>query len=226
MKRIALLVALPLLLIVVWAVSDATQSTPAAVVTVETSDVRGTRNELVEKLAAAGAVVRSETGAGDEDRSTTIEFGLPVGGVEGALAVVHAHSTVVDKTVHLEVAFSEVKSVAAGLDTLDSCLDRAVQHVESGAVASAKSSVAECRAQLDRTLARVEANADLAEPVALELTIERRGTSNLLLIVATVAVVIGLLAAAIRLLRPTPQEAVVDVRGPRAAREELYDRRN
>ena len=215
-----------MLLIVVWAVSDSTDSTPAAVVTVETSDVRGTRNALTEKLAAAGAVIRSETGAGAEKKSTTIEFELPVSGVEGALAVVHASSTVVHKEVALDVAFSDVKSVESGLGTLDSCLDRVAQHVGSDASEAAKSSITECRAQLDRTLARVEANPDLAEPVVLELTINRRGTTNVLLIVTTIVVVIGLVAAAIRLLRPPRKPPVVDVRGPRAVREELYERRN
>ncbi|NLA36044.1 MAG: hypothetical protein GX868_10205 [Actinobacteria bacterium] len=226
MKRIALLVALPLLLIVVWAVSDSSRSDPAAVLTVETSDVRGTRNALVDKLAAAGAAVRSETGAGTEDKSTTIEFELPVGDVEAALAVVHANATVVDKEVTLDVAFSDVQSVESGLDTLDSCLNRAAQHVASEASGAAKSSLAECRAQLDRTLARVGANADLAEPVTLELTVKRRGTTSVVLVVATIALVIGLIAAAIRLLRPAPQQPVIDVRRPRPAREELYDRRN
>lgn len=216
MKRIAILLALPVLLILVWAVADSTGGEARARVKVETDDVRGLRNELVRKLAEAGVPVRAETGAGTGDHSTTLTFELPVAGVEDALAILHANATVVEKTVDLEVAFSDVKSVESGLDTLDACLNRLQQHVESSAITAARSSVAECRAQLDRTLARVDANPDLAEPVRLELRIERRGTNNLALVAILLAVLVVLGVLGVRLLRAPHREEVIDVRAERA----------
>ena len=226
MKRTIILVALPVLLLVAWLASSSEVDSPTARIDIEARDVRGVRNQIVGKLTEAGASTRSETFDGSDDSSAELTFMVPVASLESALSMLHATTTVQSEEVDFAGSYTDAKSVAGGLDSLNGCVERATGHVASESISSASSSLEECKLQLDRVMARVKAAPDLSEPVLLTVNIAKRGNTNLPLIGVTILIVAALAIGAYVMLRSMRDEHVIDVRHHRSAHDELYERRN
>lgn len=183
MKRMLVLIMFPLSLVVVAVLSGAFSQRFDAAVTLKSDDIRASRNIVIARLSELGASIRAEDTRGAD--ASEVIFQVPAAQLNAVLDTLNAVGDVTSTEVDLSGSFDDAPSVASGLAELDGCIDRVSNQLGENAVTSARSSLDECRARLDRTIAKADAEPHSAEPVRLAVRFTANGSSWWTVAVAT-----------------------------------------
>lgn len=227
MKRLLLVIGLPVALGLVWLAGERSGDGATVDVTVETDDVATLRATIHTQMSELGATRISEDTSYAEDGDSELTYRLPPKDLEDALSRLRlADGVVTDQRIAFDRG-SESDSVETDLAGLDTCLDEVARDVSSGTVPSAES-VARCQERVESMTQILQGAPQLGSLVTLNIAIERRSTTSLLLVVAVVFLAIGLATLAYLTLRSTREDDYVDLTDSRRTRQddELYDRRN
>ena len=194
-KRTALLVGLPAVLLVLWLADQSGSSHSAKVDIVADHPTEFRRTVIATVVGLGGERIGEETSFGGRGASE-LRFAVPTGRLEEALdALGRLGGEITDQQVDLADASDEARSVADQLDDARRCIDRA-DVTDPAALAA-------CQADLDQASGRLgSAKVDLAT-ATLAVDIQPTGVSNPALVIAIVLLIAGAIGAAVLVWRMT-----------------------
>jgi hypothetical protein len=228
-KRLVLLIGLPVLLGLVWWSGEAGRANAAADVTIDTAKVVEVRGVVISRLAGVGATKTAESTSYSDDGRSDLTFRIPPTRLEEALVELNlVGGEVTEQRVQLEELSADAADLTSGLDGLGGCLDDVATQLDSRQLIGATDDVAECRKQLEEAGKRLEETPEAAEDAVLNVHITKASTTSPLLIVAVALLALALATMAYLTVRSTRGDHVFDVTDQRPARptHDLYDRRN
>jgi hypothetical protein len=145
-KRKALLIGVPLIVLAAWAASSVGGTHGDAEVDISAQHPIQLRGAVVATITAAGGVRVSEDTSYDDGGSSTLTFNLPTAKIEEAtraLTTVGGHIT--DQKIDLSDAASAASGVSQKLTSAQSCVNSLGAAVSSE---SARTQLAQCRSDL------------------------------------------------------------------------------
>lgn len=218
MKRAAVLVGIPLLLILVW-VSGGSHSDSTAEVRITADHPTDLRSSVIAAMVGLGGVRVGEQTTYDGRGSSTLNFDIPTARLEEALRVLDGlGATVTSQRVDLSSAVDNAKGVGTQLGDVSGCLQQV----------GAKTTAEGCREVLDAVRAKLDASSVDLERARLTVEISPSGVSNPALIIAIALLCCAAIGMAVMVWRSTRRPADVDLREfpDFGSDDELHLRRN
>lgn len=229
MKRVLVLLGLPVLLGLVWWSGETRSPSAAADVTIDTSKVVELRGLVISRLASVGATKTAENTAYTDGGESDLTFRVPPSRLEEALVELNLVGGVVThQQVELDELRKDADSVSSGLAGVGGCLSTLADRIDARQVTSAASDVADCQKQLEATGRQLEASPQAAQDAVLNVHINRTSTTSPALVVAVALLAIALATMAYLTMRSARRDRVYDITDHRPVRPspDLYDRRN
>ena len=227
MRRILLLVGLPLLLIVIWRFDSSSGPSTNATVEIDTNRVTELRGAVISRLVGVGAVKVGEQTSFD-DGNSELTFKVPTARLEEALAELNnVGGQVTSQKVDLSSADQQAESVSDQLSGIEGCFGKV-----AGALAAldrhSRDQMATCQQKLrDVNSSFGSAKADL-ETTQLRVTLHAHDPITWWLTLAVAFFVIALGVMGFTTWRSIRADRMIDLsdHDEAAPRDELYLRRN
>lgn len=231
MKRLLILLGLPLLLAFVWWSGDRGVPTATAEVRIDSTDVATTRSAVIVQLLAAGGTKISEDTSKENGGKSELIFRIAPGAVENVLSELgKVEGTVKDQRVELSNLADDAEVLTDGLDKVDGCLGAVSDDLSSSDFNDAKSRLGTCRSQIDTVSDQIDGNPDAAQDAILRVRINAESTTSLALVIAVALLAVALAVMAVLTFRSTRVDDIYDITDAHASQpadlDDLYHRRN
>ena len=227
MRRILLLVGLPLLLIVIWRIGSTPGPTTNATVEIDTNKVTELRGAVISRLAGVGAVKVGEATKYD-DGNSELRFKVPTARLEEALAELNnVGGQVTSQQVDLTSADQEAQSVSDQLSGIEGCFGKVAGSLSSLDHQS-RDELARCQEKLRKVNSSFDSATTDLQTTELRVTLHSHDPITWWLTLAVVLFVIALAIMGLTTWRSIRTDRMIDLSDKEAAapRDELYLRRN
>lgn len=230
MRRTALLIGLPVMLLIMWGGSNAGSPRGEVHVDIESADVSGSRGAVISRLAGIGGSRIGENTDFDDSKATTSEltFDIPVLRIEEALAeLADVGGEVTSTKLDVSTANDDARSVNESLGGVQTCLSNVADDLSAGADRAAEA-LDDCSTDVRSLNDRVAGVGSPLETATLTVKISPRTVSSAGLFWAVGALAVVLAVMAFLTLRSARNNDLVDLTDPEVSRfdQELRLRRN
>lgn len=226
MRRILLLVGLPVVLLAVWKINS-TESPTNATVDIDTNKVVELRGAVISRLASVGGVKVGENTSFDDGNSNLV-FKIPTARLEEALAELDVvGGQVTNQRIDVGSADSEAESVGEQLRGVQGCfrgLGGTLANLDTGE----RNRLADCRQRLDKVSSSFDAAPTDLSSTDLRVNLHAHDPITWWLTLAVATFVVALIVMGFTTWRSIRRDRVIDLSDDVEveARDELYLRRN
>ena len=231
MKRLALLFALPALLLVIWVGGRQSRDKSAAEVDIATERVTATRGAVINAVAALGGKRITEDSHFGDDGSSELVFHIPTRQLERAIAELDGiGGRVTDQSVDLSETVAEAQGVDDAISGARGCLGEVASLGGNHGLSEVKDKVDTC----DQALrgagdAAATATKDLAV-ASLTVRVHPERSVNPFLVIAALVILVATVSMGAIVVRSTrhPRDDLVidDDTGVIHLEDDLFLRRN
>ncbi len=230
MRRLALLIGLPVLLLVMWSAGEGGSPKGAVQVGIETSDVSGSRSAVISRLAGIGGVRTAEDTEFDDSVATSSEltFDIAVMRIEEAIAeLADVGGSLTSTKLDITSAGSDARSVDQSLTAVQNCLAGVATDLSANTAGAAEALDA-CESEVRSLGDRVAGVGSPLETTELTVVITPRSNGSAALFWAVGALALVLAVMAYLTLRSARANDLIDISDPDLSRfdRELQSRRN
>jgi hypothetical protein len=210
-KRLLLLGALPLLLVVVWA-ADSAGGNDVATVDVVAKNPTELRGAVITRMGQLGGTRIGERSSFSGTGSSELNFRMPTARLEEALIALDSlGGTVTDQEIDISDSSDQAESVGRGIDDIQSCLDGLSGAAGDGA-AALNERIATCQGTADRVAGQMDgATVDVAQS-ELQVRISPSDSSNPLLVAAIFVLLLAAVGLTIMVWRSSRLHPELDLR--------------
>ncbi len=226
MRRILLLVGLPLLLLVIWKVETSPDSSTSATVDIDTNKVSELRTAVISRLAGVGALKVGEDTSFDDGNSSLV-FKIPTARLEEALSELDAvGGQVTGQRIDLTAADSSAQSVGDQVRGLSGCISKAAGGLATSNK-STRDALSDCETQVRKVSSSLDSATTDLTSTQLRVNLHAHDPITWWLTLAVAFFIAALLVMGITTWRSIRRDRAIDLSDePEPSRDELYLRRN
>jgi hypothetical protein len=204
-----MLLALPAVLLVVWA-SQSVGHTDTATVDITADNPTQLRSGVIARLTALGGVRVGENSSFTGTGSSDLRFSLPTARLEDALAALGTlGGQITDQQVDLAGSSDDARSVQNDLQNARNCIDGISG---SGGGAAVSDQVNQCLGRVDRVSQQLDQSSVNLATSQLQVKIHPADHSNPLLVAAIVILLLAATGLTVMVWRSSRQSIDVDLR--------------
>ena len=212
MRRIVLLLALPVGLGVLWLASDRAAPSTAAEIDIVTDKVTALRGSVITRLGTIGGVRIGENTDYSGGGESELTFRVPAARIEEALSELgQVGGQVTSQRIDLEDASAAAGGLTRRLADLQGCLSDIERGIGEATPAAMRTRLNACEARLDTMSSDLSTALPRVDEAVLTVRIHPSGNSNGILIIGIAMLAIALAVMATLTLRTVRAERTIDL---------------